>query len=180
MRSTAEALTLDRRSLLDAALDAIISIDAAGRVLEFNPSAERTFGWSAQEAIGRPVEELIIPERLRAAHLAGVMRVANGGATRIAGRRVPVDARRRDGSEFPAELTITLTSAEPFIATAFVRDLTDRRRLEDRPVSGCVLITQLTCGRELSLAGRGRSVPRNRCSQARRTAFFRFGLRNPR
>jgi diguanylate cyclase (GGDEF)-like protein/PAS domain S-box-containing protein len=120
----------DRESLLASALDAIVSIDADGRVVEFNPSAERTFGYARCDAIGRTLAELIIPPADRGAHRAGVRRVAGGGPFKILGKRLEVSAMRCDGSEFPAELTITQTSCDPFMVTAFVRDLTERHQAD--------------------------------------------------
>jgi diguanylate cyclase (GGDEF)-like protein/PAS domain S-box-containing protein len=120
----------DRESLLASALDAIVSIDADGRVVEFNPSAERTFGYSSAYALGRPLTDLIVPPAHRQAHHSGVQRVAAGADFRILGKRLELPAMRSDGSEFPAELTITQTSSDPFMVTAFVRDLSDRRDAE--------------------------------------------------
>jgi len=122
---------VDRASLLASALDAIVSIDAEGRVVEFNPSAERTFGWTRHEALGQVLADLIIPEGQRAAHREGVRRAAQGGPFTLLGKRLEVNALHSDGSEFPAELTITHTSEDPFMVTAFVRDLSDRHRADE-------------------------------------------------
>jgi diguanylate cyclase (GGDEF)-like protein/PAS domain S-box-containing protein len=120
----------DRESLLASALDAIVSIDAAGRVVEFNPSAERTFGYTREEAIGRTLGDLIVPESLRDSHAAGVARVAAGDPARLIGKRLELPAMRADGAEIPIELTITQTLCDPFMVTAFVRDLTERNQTQ--------------------------------------------------
>jgi PAS domain S-box-containing protein len=131
VRQDASALQLDRASLLASALDAIVSIDADGRIVEFNPSAERTFGWRAEDVMGLVLTEVIVPPAHRAAHDAGLARVAAGGGFTMLGKRVDVTALRSDGAEFPAELTITHTSDDPFVVTAFVRDVTERRETEE-------------------------------------------------
>jgi PAS domain S-box-containing protein len=114
-------------ALIDSALDAIVSIDAEGRITEFNPAAERAFGYTKAVALGRPLGELIIPAAHRAAHREGLRRVVDGGEERIIGKRVELTAMRADGSEFPIELTITRTQHDPPAFTGFVRDLTERR-----------------------------------------------------
>src|SRR4051812_31294042 len=96
-----------KRAILDAALDCLITIDHRGRVLEFNPAAERTFGYRAEEAIGRDLAQLIIPPRLRGRHQRGFERYVNGGEARVIGRRIEIEGMRADGSEFPVELAIS-------------------------------------------------------------------------
>jgi PAS domain S-box-containing protein len=116
--------------LLTAALDAVISIDEHGNVIELNPAAERTFGYGRAEALGRPMAELIVPQRLRDAHRAGFARVLAGGPSEILGHRVGLTALRADGEEFPVELTVTRTAEEPAQFTAWIRDLSARRAIE--------------------------------------------------
>jgi len=126
---TGEAHT---RAMLDSSLDAIIMIDQEGRVVEWNAAAEQTFKYTRSEALGRPMAELIIPESLRASHLAGLARHLRTGEAKILGRRVEMPARRADGSEFPVELTVVRVSlpGKPLF-TGFVRDLSERRRAEE-------------------------------------------------
>src|SRR5207249_643753 len=90
---------------VEAALDAIITIDHEGRVIEFNPAAEKTFGYARDEATGRPLTDLVIPAALRERHRAGLARYLARGESEIFGRRVELTAMRSDGSEFPVELT---------------------------------------------------------------------------
>ncbi len=120
-----------KAAVLEGALDAIITMDCEGRVLEFNPAAERMFGLSAAQAVGREMAEMIIPERLRGPHrdgLAGYLMTEQG---KILNRRLEMPALRCDGSEFPVELTISQISGEgPPVFTAFVRDIADRNRSE--------------------------------------------------
>jgi PAS domain S-box-containing protein len=118
-------------ALLDAALDCVISIDAHGCVLDWNSAAEGTFGYSRADAAGREVAELIVPPRLRSAHRAGLERYLRTGIKRYLDRRVEIDAVRRDGTEFPVELTISEVrgSGVPLF-TAFIRDITQAKEAE--------------------------------------------------
>ncbi len=119
------------RSIMDTALDGIVSIDSDGLILEFNPAAERIFGWTRAEVLGRPIGEVLIPGHHRAAHEAGMDRMAKGGAPRMLGRRVEIEALRRDGAVFPVELSITEVTLEHGKRyTAYIRDITDRKRAE--------------------------------------------------
>ena len=118
-------------AVLDAALDAVIGMDEAGRVASWNRRAETMFGWRADEAAGRTVAELIVPERLRDAHRRGLERFLGTGESRVIGHRVELSARRRDDSEFPAELTVSaVREGEAFFFSAFVADITQRKRAE--------------------------------------------------
>ena len=119
------------QAIVDAALDCIITIDEAGRVLEFNPAAQTTFGYTSEEAVGREMAELIVPPSLRERHRAGFERCVRTGNGGLLGNRVEVTGMRADGSEFPVELTITridVPGAPRF--TGFVRDITERKRAE--------------------------------------------------
>jgi PAS domain S-box-containing protein len=121
-----------KAAILTAALDCIIVIDADGRITEFNPAAECTFGYRREEALGRVMAELIIPEALRARHRSAFARHLETGKSTLLGRRVEVSAMRANGSEFPAELTLTrqdLDGRPSF--TAYLRDITARREAEE-------------------------------------------------
>ena len=130
---TAEALRESeerKQAMLESALDCIITIDHHGRILEFNPAAERTFGYAHDSVIGRPLDEIIVPPRLREDHQRGMARFLETGHRHILGRRLEMPAMHADGSEFPAELTITCTrqdGAPPFF-TGFLRDITERKQ----------------------------------------------------
>jgi len=118
-------------AMIEAALDAIVSTDHAGRVLEFNPAAERIFGLNRADVLGRDMIELIIPPRLRDQHRQGLARHLAGGDARILGRRFETMAMRADGSELPIELTIARISVQgPPVFTGFIRDITDRKNAE--------------------------------------------------
>jgi len=125
------------RALVDSSLDAVVSTDALGNVVEFSLAAERMFGYTREHAVGRNMGELIVPPEQRAAHQAGHNRVVAGGPERVANRRLEMTAMRADGSFFPVELTITRVHGsgwgpgEP-IYTGYMRDITDRQRLQEQ------------------------------------------------
>jgi diguanylate cyclase (GGDEF)-like protein/PAS domain S-box-containing protein len=119
-------------AILDAALDAIVTIDGDGIVVEFNPAAERTFGYRREQAVGREMAELIIPPRLHEAHRAGVAAAAAGEGGGVIGKRITLPAQRADGSEFPAELTITRLEMDGRqLFTGHLRDVTERVEAEE-------------------------------------------------
>ena len=121
-----------KAATLDAALDCIITMDHRGRITEFNAAAERVFGYPRADVMGREMAALIIPPALRARHHEGLARYLATGKQSVLGRRLEMPAMRSDGSEFPIELTITrLPSDGPPMFTGFVRDITERRLLED-------------------------------------------------
>ena len=119
-----------KTAILNSALDSIICMDHQGRVVEFNPAAERVFGYSRQESVGREMAELIIPPGVRDDHRAGLARYLATGEGPILGTRVEIEAMRADGSVFPAELAITRVDlASPPIFTGYLHDVTERNRI---------------------------------------------------
>jgi two-component system, chemotaxis family, CheB/CheR fusion protein len=126
---TLEALS---RTFLDSALDCIITMDASGRVQEFNPASEQVFGFSRSEAVGRELAELIIPPRLRERHRQGLARYLKTGEGPLIGKLIEVEALRRDGSEILVALAINATQVDGSpIFTAYLRDITERKRAEE-------------------------------------------------
>src|SRR4051794_6441337 len=118
-------------AVLDAALDAVVAIDGGGRVVEWNPAAERMFGYGAADALGRELAALIVPAELRDRHRAGLARHVAGGSPALPGRSIELTARRASGARFPAELTITRVAVDgEALFVACVRDMGDRRRAE--------------------------------------------------
>ena len=83
------------RAILDSALDCIITMDASGRVVEFNPAAERVFGYTREQVVGKELAELIIPESLRERHRRGLKRYLRTGEGPVLGRRIEINALRR-------------------------------------------------------------------------------------
>jgi PAS domain S-box-containing protein len=117
-------------AILASALDAIVTMDREGRILEFNPAAERTFGYRREDVLGRSLAETMVPPSARANHLAGLARYLATGTRTLIDRRVEVMAMRADGEEFPAEIAISALAGDAPTFTATVRDITDRRRAE--------------------------------------------------
>ncbi len=126
-----EASEARHRAVLESAMDAIVGMDHEGRVTEFNPAAERLFGWTRADVLGQELATVIIPPSYREAHRRGLARYLATGQTVILGGRVEVAARRADGSEFPVELTVTrVRMGNPPAFNAYIRDLTEQKRAE--------------------------------------------------
>ena len=121
----------DRQATLDSALDAIVTIDHTGHIEEFNPAAERTFGWRKGEVIGKELCSLIIPLHFRAAHLKGIQNYFKTGVGPFLGKRIELPALRSDQSEFLTEMSILrLKTPGPAKFTAFIRDITIQKNAE--------------------------------------------------
>jgi PAS domain S-box-containing protein len=117
--------------ILDRAPSAVISLDEQGLVTYWNRSAEKTFRIPREEAIGRELAELIIPERYRAAHRLGIRRFLADGTGPLLERPTELTALRPDGSEFPVQLTISAIRRGPvWTFTAFVADMSEREAAE--------------------------------------------------
>lgn len=121
------------RGIIDSALDAIVTTDAASVITGWNRHAEVVFGWSAEEAIGRTLSETIIPPQHRTAHDRGMERYLATGVGPIMNRRIEITALRKGGVEFPVELTVaSARSGSEVIFSAFIRDLTEQKEAERR------------------------------------------------
>ena len=118
-----------KAAIVDNALAAIVTTDGAGLVVEFNPTAEAMFGLPRAQALGRQVSELMIPNRHRHAHHAGMDRMARGEKPRLMGKRLEMHALRADGSEFPIEMVLWQTDvAGQTYYTASINDVSERVR----------------------------------------------------
>jgi PAS domain S-box-containing protein len=118
--------------ILRTALDAVITIDSLGKITFWNAAAEATFGWSAAEALGRDLAELIIPQDLRGGHRRGLERFLTTGDGSILNRRVEFPALRKGGDVFPAEIAVVpVRRGRTWTFTAFVRDISERKQTED-------------------------------------------------
>lgn len=118
-------------AILKSALDCVITIDHEGKIIDFNPAAEHTFGYRSEDVVGKVMAELIIPAAQRPYQKAGLAKYLATGRSTILGKRIEVAAMRLDGDEFPVELTITAIGTLPHLTfTAFIRDLTERKRRE--------------------------------------------------
>jgi PAS domain S-box-containing protein len=130
------------RGILDTALDCIITMDADGRVLEFNPAAERVFGFSCQEAVGKELAGLIIPPRMREHHRRGLAHYLKTGEGPVIGKRIEIAGVRKDGSEILVELAITALKIDSSpIFTAYLRDITERTRNDRRRLAQYTVAT---------------------------------------
>jgi PAS domain S-box-containing protein len=120
------------RPVADTATDAIISADSRGRVVYFNKSAERIFGYTAEEILDQPLTRLM-PPRFHEAHEQGLKRFITGGVSRVIGRTVELAGARKNGEEFPVELSLsTWKMDEKIFFTGLLRDITQRRQAEER------------------------------------------------
>jgi PAS domain S-box-containing protein len=115
---------------LEAAIDCVVVADASGRIVEFNPAAERTFGYSREEALGRTMAELIVPPSLRERHIAAFARFVETREGRLLGRRMELTAMRADGSEFPVELALSQVETEPVLICGALRDISAAKQTE--------------------------------------------------
>jgi len=126
-----------KRAVIESSLDAVIAVDRRGRVLEFNPAAERMFGYRSEEALGREVAELVIPPETRGRYRLGLERGIRHGDWPLLGRRIETTALRADGSRVPVELALTPARGDDEdddgpVVYGFVRDISERRRGQEQ------------------------------------------------
>lgn len=137
MRATLEMLAESQQKLqgiVETALDAVIRVDASGTIVDWNTQAHLIFGWTPEQAIGCPLHQTIIPDQHREAHLRGMARYMQGGASTVIDRRIEITALHESGREFPIELAITrvsLNDPHKFEFCAFIRDITQRKQAEE-------------------------------------------------
>jgi PAS domain S-box-containing protein len=121
------------RLILNATLDAVVTIDEKGLVLDWNGKSEEIFGWTASEVAGRSLVDFLIPDKYRDHHLKGIAHFLATGQGPILNRRIEVSALRKDGEEIPIELAISPTHrGDHWIFIAFLRDLTAERGIRKR------------------------------------------------
>jgi PAS domain S-box-containing protein len=128
------ALRLEKerlRMVLETAADAYVAVDETGVIVEWNAAAAAMFGWTRQEALGLDLSDTIIPERYRAEHERGFARFAETGASDVMDHVLTLPARRRDGSEFPVEITLNANRIDGhWLINSFIRDITARKAAE--------------------------------------------------
>jgi PAS domain S-box-containing protein len=118
-----------KAAILESAVDAIVSMDAAGMILEFNPAAEAMFGHRRDAVIGASLADIIVPPALRHAHKRGLARYLASRESRVIGRRLDLIAVRGNGCEFPVEVSIARAGHdEPPVFTGFIRDVSEARQ----------------------------------------------------
>lgn len=122
-----------KAAIQNCALDCIVTIDHQGRITEFNPAAERTFGYRRDQVVGKYLADTIVPPRLREMHRQGFDRYIATAEPRVIGRRIEMSAVRADGSEFSVELAIIHIPLEgPPSFTGYLRDITERKEAEEK------------------------------------------------
>lgn len=140
------------RSVIESALDAVVMMDRDGCIIEWNRPAERIFGWSRQEVLGRNLGDTIVPPSLRDAHARGVARYLATGDGPVLNQRIEITGLRKNGSEFPVELTIIPIQLEgTTIFSAFLRDITERKAMVKQLEEGAVYFRMLSDLLPLSL-----------------------------
>ena len=117
------------RLIINTALDAVITMNAEGVITNWNSEAERIFGWSSQEALGRRLSEIIMPRRFREEHERGLQRFLDTGEGKMLRQRTETTALHRGGHEFPVEMvTSPVKFGRQWIFSSFIRDITARKR----------------------------------------------------
>jgi PAS domain S-box-containing protein len=153
-REPGEWLEALNRAILSSALDCIITMDGNGRVLEFNPAAERVFGYTRAQAVGQELAELIIPPNLRERHRRGLAHYLATGEGPVLDRRIEIAALRADGTEILVELAITAFRIDDApVFTAYLRDITERVRTERRRAAQYSIVSLLAGSWSLAEAG---------------------------
>jgi PAS domain S-box-containing protein len=123
------------RATVTAALDSIVVMDHQGRIIEFNPAAEKCFGYERADVIGRRLSEIMIPERYREAHERGLRRYLSGRRGSFVGRRIEIHAMRADGTEFPVEVAIGVAKgADGPIFIGYLQDISELKSAEERRI----------------------------------------------
>ncbi|KJV05720.1 histidine kinase [Methylocucumis oryzae] len=121
------------RLIIESSINAIVIMDSYGIISEWNQQAEIMFGWSAKEAIGQRLDELIIPSRYHEAHRQGMRHFLETGEGPILNRQIEHTAKRRDGSEFPVELSVSpLKLGNAYIFSSFIHDISNRKAAEQQ------------------------------------------------
>lgn len=121
------------RLMLENSLDAVVNMNVEGVVTEWSGSAARIFGYSREEAMGKLLGDLIVPVQHREAHAKGMRRLLTTGESHIIGKLIEIVAIRRDGVEFPVELSIAqIKRGGEIFFSAFIRDISERRASEAR------------------------------------------------
>ncbi len=132
LRSLAESEARTRTVLHDA-MDAVVVMDAQGMISGWNRQAEVIFGWEMVEILGSSMVMTLVPPQYREAHTQGVTRYLSTGEAKMLNKRIEISAIRKDGTEFPIELTITpLKLEQGMFFSAFIRDISERKKMIDR------------------------------------------------
>jgi PAS domain S-box-containing protein/putative nucleotidyltransferase with HDIG domain len=121
-------------TLVEFALDGIVAMDARGRIMAFNPAAEKIFGYRRDQVIGYTVSEKLIPGSFQKSHESGLSHFLTTGNKDVIGRRVEVSAMRADQSVFAAELeVVSVNSGKSPVFVAYIRDISEKNQAEQEP-----------------------------------------------
>jgi len=132
-----------KTAIMDSALDCIVAMDHEGRITEFNPAAERTFGYRRDEVVGQRLADVIIPVPLRQRHRLGLTHYLETGQSQFVGKRLELTAVRADGSEFPVELAVTRIPTDgPPSFTGYLRDITQRKQSDEELRRGAAFLAE--------------------------------------
>ncbi len=132
------------QAILEASLDAVITINSRGNVIDFNNVAEDVFGWSYDEIVGKTLAEYIIPENMRDAHTRGMKHYFETGNGPVLGKRLELYGLHRDGHVFPIEISISPTKSDTEqMFTAFIKDISERRDNENKLINAQQLSKQV-------------------------------------
>lgn len=147
------------RVILSTVLDAVVVVDGEGTVIAWNGVAEETFGWTSDEAVGRDLNDLIVPHVHRSAHGSGLRRSHLTGEASVLGRVIELTALHKSGREFPVELSITRPSPETGAAfIGFIRDITARHTADAELRTAYQQIETVAREREAILSQLGEAV----------------------
>jgi PAS domain S-box-containing protein len=119
------------RQIVSSTLDAVVTMRADGTISGWNPRAEELFGWTPEQVMGRLMQEVLLPERYRADHIAGLHRYLTTGEGPILGRRVEVEALHRSGREIPVELAVVVHREPELAFSGYIRDRSRELAAED-------------------------------------------------
>jgi PAS domain S-box-containing protein len=148
-----------KSAILNTALDAMITCDHEGRVIEFNPAAEKIFGYSRDVAMGKELGDLIVPPSLRDRHKQGMIRHIETGQSSILNKRLELSALRSDGTEFPIELAITRIQGDGLPRfTAYLRDITQEKKAKTELAERIQLLAENRKLLEVTLSSIGDAV----------------------
>src|SRR5580692_3399135 len=141
------------RLIINTALDAVITMNAEGLITNWNSEAEKTFGWSAQEVLGRRLSEIIMPRRYREEHERGLLRFLSTGEGMMLRQRREITALHRDGHEFPVEVAISpVKFGGQWIFSSFIRDITEQKRAEEELLSAKLAAEEANRAKSIFLA----------------------------
>jgi len=121
------------QAIFNNAPDAVVVVDSDARVKRWNPESEKLFGWRKEEAIGKTLNEIIVPPRYSQSHIKGMQIFRDTGQSKILGKTVDLKAVKKDHTEIDVSVRISpFITGQQLLFVGFIRDITERKRLEDK------------------------------------------------